>query len=212
MTGMLRVPRSRGALSGVLLVLLGIWGGLIAFVGPYFHYAYTPDTAWTYTTGRLWLEIVPAVAVIVGGLILGGSASRPVAIFGAWLAALSGAWFVVGGMLSTLWVTGGWAGHPVGVTNLHRVVEQIGFFAGLGVVIVFLAALALGRFTVLGARERMLAEEEAALDTPPAGAHAAGPVTEEVPAREVPASTATQPNTEVEETRVAGSAHDTTSA
>ena len=52
---MLRVPRSRGALSGALLVLLGIWGGLIAFVGPYFHYAYTPATAWTYTNGRLWV-------------------------------------------------------------------------------------------------------------------------------------------------------------
>jgi hypothetical protein len=45
MAGMLRVPRSRGALNGALLVLLGIWGGLIAFVGPYFHYAYTPDKA-----------------------------------------------------------------------------------------------------------------------------------------------------------------------
>ena len=32
MAGMLRVPRSRGALNGVLLVLLGLWGGLIAFV------------------------------------------------------------------------------------------------------------------------------------------------------------------------------------
>ena len=55
----LRVPRSRGALNGVLLVLLGLWGGLIAFVGPYFHYAYTPDQGFTYTTGRLWLEILP---------------------------------------------------------------------------------------------------------------------------------------------------------
>ena len=87
MAGMLRVPRSRGALTGALLVLLGIWGGLIAFVGPYFHYAYTPDKAWTYTTGRLWLEILPAAATVLGGLIVGGSRSRPVAIFGAWLAA-----------------------------------------------------------------------------------------------------------------------------
>jgi hypothetical protein len=95
MTGMLRVPRSRGALNGVLLVLLGIWGGLIAFVGPYFQYAYTPDKAFTYTTGRLWLEILPTAGTILGGLILGGTASRPVAIFGAWLAALSGGWFVL---------------------------------------------------------------------------------------------------------------------
>jgi len=43
-------------------------------------------------------------------------------------------------------------GTPVGGT-LTRVVEQIGFFAGLGVVIVFLAALALGRLSVVGIRD-----------------------------------------------------------
>jgi hypothetical protein len=186
MTGMLRVPRSRGALNGGLLVLLGIWGGLIAFVGPYFHYAYTPDKAFTYTTGRLWLEILPAAGAIVGGLILGGTASRPVAIFGAWLAALSGAWFVLGGQLSALWHTGGSAGVPVG-DNLHRVVEQIGFFTGLGLVIVFLAAVALGRFTVIGIRERTLAEAPAA-ETVPAGTLPARTVPAgEMPAGEIPA-------------------------
>jgi len=215
---MLRVPRSRGALNGVLLVLLGIWGGLIAFVGPYFHYAYTPDKAFTYTTGRLWLEILPAAGAVLGGLILGSTASRPVAIFGAWLAALSGAWFVLGSSLSSLWHTGGSAGQPVG-NNLHRVVEQIGFFTGLGLVIVFLAAVALGRFTVIGVRERTLAEppavetvpvervpEEvpAAETTRPVGAHARAP---EAETATVPASpvTTTPPNSEVEETRVAGS-------
>ena len=47
MNGILRVPRTRGVLSGLLLVLLGAWGALVPFVGPYFHYAYTPDTAWS---------------------------------------------------------------------------------------------------------------------------------------------------------------------
>lgn len=213
MTGMLRVPRSRGALNGALLVLLGIWGGLIAFVGPYFHYAYTPATAWTYTNGRLWLEILPAAGAIVGGLIVGGTASRPVAIFGAWLAALSGAWFVLGGTLSTLWTTGGGlaVGHPTGGT-LTRAVEQIGFFTGLGIVIVFLAAVALGRFTVIGVRERAVAEEPPPVlegDLKPSGAHARVPVTEET---RVPETTA--PNTEITQTRVAGAAdtRDTTSA
>jgi hypothetical protein len=165
MAGMLRVPRSRGALTGALLVLLGIWGGLIAFVGPYFHYAYTPDKAWTYTTGRLWLEILPAAATVLGGLIVGWSASRPAGLFGAWLAALAGAWFAVGGLLSTVWTIGGNAGQPVG-DNLHRVTEQIGFFTGLGVVIVFLAAVALGRFTVIGHRERLAAEAPAVEQVP----------------------------------------------
>ncbi len=211
MTGMLRVPRSRGALNGGLLVLLGIWGGLIAFVGPYFHYAYTPDNAFTYTTGRLWLEILPAAGAVVGGLILGGTASRPVAIFGAWLAALSGAWFVLGSQLSTLWHTGGSAGQPVG-DNLHRVVEQIGFFTGLGIVIVFLAAVALGRFTVIGHRERALAGAPAVETVPaaettrPVGTRARVPDTADTPTIPAAAVAATTPpNTEVEETRVAGS-------
>ncbi|HLI39080.1 MAG TPA: hypothetical protein VKV80_17330 [Streptosporangiaceae bacterium] len=154
MAGMLRVPRSRGALSGALLVLLGIWGAIIPFVGPYFGYAYTPDSAWTYTTGRLWLEILPGAAVFIGGLIVLSSAIRPFALAGAWLAALGGAWFLIGSQVSTLWTAGGTVaiGAPVGGT-FSRAVEQIGFFTGLGAVIVFLAALALGRFTVLGIRE-----------------------------------------------------------
>jgi hypothetical protein len=162
MTGMLRVPRSRGALSGILLVLLGAWGGLVPFVGPSFHYAYTPDTNWTYTSGRLWLEILPGAAALLGGLIVLTSRNRPVAIFGAWLAALSGAWFALGSVLSTLWTTGGAssAGTPVGGPTA-RVLEQVGFFTGLGAAIVFLAALALGRFTVFGVREAKLAEREA---------------------------------------------------
>lgn len=161
MTGMMRVPRSRGALSGVLLVLLGAWGGLIPFVGPHFHYAYTPDSTWAYTSGRLLLEILPGAATVLGGLIVLASKFRPAVLLGAWLAALSGAWFVTGGILSVLWATSGvtTAGTPVGGTTA-RVAEQIGFFAGLGVVIVFLAALALGRFTVIGIRETKIAERE----------------------------------------------------
>jgi hypothetical protein len=44
---------SRGRASGGLLMLLGAWGALVPFVGPYFGYAYTPDKAWAYTSGRL---------------------------------------------------------------------------------------------------------------------------------------------------------------
>ena len=160
MNGMLRVPRSRGALCGVLLVLLGAWGALVPFIGPYFHYAYTPDSAWTYTLGRLWLEILPGAGVFLGGLFTLGSSFRHSALFGAWLAALSGAWFVLGSLLRPLWhgtgSGGPSAGTPVGGTML-RMWEQVGFFTGLGVVIVLLAAVALGRFTVIGAREAAVA-------------------------------------------------------
>jgi hypothetical protein len=161
MTGILRVPRSRGALSGVLLILLGAWGALIPLVGPYFHYGYTPDTTWTVTSGRIWLEIVPGAAAFIGGLVVLTSSLRPVAMFGAWLAALSGAWFAVGTTLSPLWAKGTFAGSPTGGT-VHRVAEQIGFFTGLGVVIAFLAALVIGRLSVIGVRDARLAESREA--------------------------------------------------
>jgi hypothetical protein len=60
MAGMLGVPMRRGAIAGVLLVLLGAWGGLIAFIGPYFHCAYIPDRAWSYTTGGCGWRSFPA--------------------------------------------------------------------------------------------------------------------------------------------------------
>jgi hypothetical protein len=146
MAGMLQIRRSRGAASGFLLVLLGLWGALIPFIGPYFHYAYTPEGAWTYTTARLWLEVLPGAAVFVGGILLMIATGRHVALFGAILAAAAGAWFTLGTTLSPLWnnhVTLG--GSPAGSTVFMRVMEEIGFFSALGVVIVFVAGAALGR-------------------------------------------------------------------
>jgi hypothetical protein len=160
MTSMLQVPRSRGAVSGTLLVLLGVWGALIPLVGPYFHYAYTPDAAWTFTAGRIWLEIVPGAATFLGGIILLSSATRPMAMVGAELAAVAGAWFALGTVLSPIWPAASTLnpGSPAGNTVLMRQVEHLGFFTGLGVVIVFIAALALGRLTVVGVRDARLAD------------------------------------------------------
>jgi hypothetical protein len=146
MAGMLQMRRSRGAASGFLLVLLGAWGALIPFIGPYFHYAFTPDATWTYTTARLWLEILPGAAVFLGGLLLMIATGRHVALFGATLAAAAGAWFTLGTTLSPLWnnhVTLG--GSPASSTQFMRIMEQLGFFSALGVVIVFVAAAAWGR-------------------------------------------------------------------
>ncbi len=121
----LRVPRSRGAFSGLLLILLGIWGGLVPLVGPYLHYAYTPDKVWTITSGRAWLEFAPAAGAVVGGLMLLASRLRPLALIGATLAALSG------------------------------------FFTGLGAVIICAAAVAIGRLSVISARDTKMAERAA---------------------------------------------------
>ena len=178
MTAMMRVPRTRGAGSGVLLILLGAWGALIPFVGPYFHFAYTPDTAWAWTWGRFFLEIVPGVATVLGGLILMISAFRPVAMFGAALAAAGGAWFAVGSLLGPVWASYSTSGAAGGVPSvldpgqpaggpLHMVAEHLTFFTALGVVIVFVAAVAFGRLAIVGARDARLASgEEVAWDKP----------------------------------------------
>jgi hypothetical protein len=178
---MLQVPRSRGAVSGLLLVLLGLWGALIPLIGPYFHYAYTPDSAWTLTAGRVWLEIVPGVATFLGGMILLASASRLLAMFGAELAAAAGAWFALGMVIIPLWPAARTLdpGSPAGTTTVLRQLEHLGFYTGLGVVIVFVAALALGRLTVVGVRDAALAERGAPVPEPEpvaAGATTTGPI------------------------------------
>jgi hypothetical protein len=170
MTGMLRMRRSRGVASGTLLLLLGLWGGLIPFIGPYFHYAYTPDTAWTYNTARLWLEILPGAAVFLAGVLLIISVGRHIALFGAFLGAAAGAWFVLGTVLSPLWnhnVPLG--GTPVSGTLLMRIMEQIGFFTGLGVVVVLIAATAFGRILSLPAEVAPAPAATVAAETQPIG-------------------------------------------
>jgi hypothetical protein len=161
----MRVPRTRGALSGILLILLGLWGTLLPLVGPYFHYGFAPDDTWVYNTDRLQLSIAPGAAAALGGLILLFSANRVVGMFGGWLAALAGAWFAVGPILATLWNVPG-VGAPLGTGEGRHIAEQLAGFTGLGVVIVFLAALALGRFAVVGVRERRPDEPEPELEPP----------------------------------------------
>ena len=191
MTGTLRVRRSRGALSGVLLVLLGLWGAVIPFVGPYFRYAYTPDRAWDYTSGRLWLEVLPGAAVLLGGVVVLASRHRLIGVLAAWLAAAGGAWFAVGGLVAAHWTSLPSAGTPVG-GPARMVLEQIGFFTGLGALIAFLAGLAMGRFTVVSARDAAVA---APVVREPVVREPAEPVAAEEPTTEVPVTTP------VEETR-----------
>jgi hypothetical protein len=181
MAGMLQMRRSRGAASGFLLVLLGLWGALIPFIGPYFHYAYTPEVAWTYSTARLWLEILPGAAVFLGGILLMIATGRHVALFGAILAAAAGAWFTLGTILSPLWnnhVTLG--GSPASSTQFMRIMEQLGFFSALGLVIMFVAAAAFGRIMSVASGIRVV-ETAPAAETIPAE--------ERVPARTGPTLT-----------------------
>lgn len=148
----LSMPRSRGAVSGLLLVILGAWGALIPFVGPRFNFAYTPDREWAWSSARGWLEVLPGAATVLGGLLLIVAGNRVAAVLGGWLAVLAGAWFVVGGQFAPLLGIGS-AGDPVAATERKRAVLEVTYFSGLGALIIFVGGVALARTAVRLARD-----------------------------------------------------------
>jgi hypothetical protein len=158
--GTLHMPRSRGAVSGLLLLILGAWGALIPFIGPYFHFAYEPGQAWVWSTARGWLEVFPGVTTALGGFLLLTSGNRATAMFGGWLAGIAGAWFVVGRALAPTLRLGD-IGQPLAGTDAKRAVIEIAYFSGLGALIVFLGGAVLARVTIRTARDVELAHQAA---------------------------------------------------
>lgn len=144
-----------------MLVLLGAWGAIAPFIGPSFNFAFTPDKSWQWTAGRGWYEVLPGVVAFVGGLLLLFAAKRSVTLLGAWLGVLAGAWFIVGPPLSTQ-ISLGSIGHPQGSNSGLRIAEELAFFSGLGALILFFAAAAFGRLSVVTLRDVRSAERREA--------------------------------------------------
>src|SRR2546421_246967 len=153
------IRRSRGAVSGLAILLLGVWGALIPFVGPKVHYAFGSYASFHFTWARLWLDIMPGVAAVVGGALLVSAATRTRGVFGGWLAAAGGIWFAVGVPLSTLWQGAGNVGiGPALGGHIRQATEWVGFFYGLGAAIIALAAFSIGRFAVVAVGEARTTE------------------------------------------------------
>ena len=185
--GRMGMPRSRGAASGFLLLLLGLWGALIPFVGPYIDF--TPDNEWMGTTARVWLEVLPGAVTMVGGFLLLSSRNRFTGMLGGWLAVLAGAWFIVGRTVAGPLGIGD-AGAPVAATESKRVVLELAYFYGLGALIVFVGAIALGRLSIRSARDIRYTERSAMTTAEPPTTTRTEPapsddVTEIQPAQEV---------------------------
>lgn len=135
--------RMRTRLLGVLLVLLGAWGGIVAYVGPRFGYRMSPGAAWQWTTAHWELHAAPGAAVVVGGLLVTMAAPRLLARLGAMLALLAGFWFVVGPLFSSLWLgTGGET--QLASSSLNQAARPLGYHYGTGALIIAVAAYAWG--------------------------------------------------------------------
>jgi len=158
-----RTPRSRGAISGLFLVLLGAWGGIAPFAGPEFGFGYGPAGAWTQTTGRLYLSAVPGAVVVLTGFVVLITRSRWFGGLCAFVAALGGAWFIAGAPLvlllpASLRPAGLSAGTPIAATAARAALTGIGDYTGVGAAIVFFAALALGRLSITAFRDAQESE------------------------------------------------------
>jgi hypothetical protein len=141
-----RISRKTGAMTGFMLIVLGLWGGLVPLIGPYFGFAFGSHATWDLTMNRFWLDVLPGATVVLGGLMLLWSGHRLSGTVASWMAMAGGAWFAVGPAFSRLWEHGP---GPIGVPlfgHTRQTFELIGYFYGLGVVVMGLAAFALGRF------------------------------------------------------------------
>jgi Tfp pilus assembly protein PilV len=159
----MRLAPSRGALSGILLLVLGAWAALVPFFGPTLNLAYTPapNDTWHWTAARGWLEVLPGAVAFVGGVLLLMSTSRIVTIIGAWFGVAGGAWLVVGAPLAgVIHLNAGTPDPSLGTDN--RAVTALLFFYGIGAAIVFVGSLALGRVSVQSLRDVRAAERRVA--------------------------------------------------
>ena len=156
-----QIPRSRGGICGVILILLGLWGGLAPFVGPYFHFGFTPDATWHYDSGRLYYSIIPGGAALVGGVLVILTRNRGVGIAGGLLGTLGGAWFVAGSGFVTYVlkksISPGITIVPAGAQPLRSYLETISLFSGLGILLLVAGAIAIGRFSMVGAKDVAMA-------------------------------------------------------
>jgi hypothetical protein len=159
MAGTTQIPRSRGSISGLFLILLGAWAGLIPLVGPYLNYGFTPNKTWDLTQGRLYLSVIPGAAVLLAGLVILMTRSRGIGGFFAFVAALAGVWFIAGAAIVELLpaslgssIT---TGTPIGTTTQRVILTALGFYAGVGALILFFASLVLGRFSIAAHKDQL---------------------------------------------------------
>jgi hypothetical protein len=160
----------RAGWAGLLTVLLGAWGAIVAFVGPEFGYRATATGSWQWTTTNWLLHLVPgAVGVVAGLLILswapGWASARARGALGlaALLTVAAGAWFVIGPALWP-WFESSAAYGPASDAQTSFV-NQVGANLGPGILLAVLGGMALKTATTGSAGPELSPEQEPA---PPA--------------------------------------------
>lgn len=156
--GVMSIPRSRGAFSGMLLIIFGAWAALIPFIGPLFKYGYTPNKAWDWSSSKGWLEVLPGLVAVVAGVILIMTANRAMAQLAGWIAVAAGVWLIIGRDVAPFFHIAS-PGSPASSKTSLAALERIGLFSGIGALILATAALAVGRLSVRSVRDVRVAQK-----------------------------------------------------
>jgi hypothetical protein len=133
----------------VLMLLVGAWGGIVAFVGPTFGFSADGSSSWTWNLMHALLGVAPGAAACAGAVAAFGLIPRfargrgHIGAAGAGLlVALAGAWFVVG---PVAWpVLQRSAGVYVPASPLRELAYQVGYSLGPGVLLTLLGGITFG--------------------------------------------------------------------
>ena len=138
-------------LIGVIVLILGIWGALVPFVGPIFGYGMGGTAAWTWSESHVTLHLLPGLAAIAGAVLL--LRGRSVAQYlGATLAMAGGIWFVIAPTLHPLWAGSSMGAMRMGGSELSSALSGLGYHYGTGTLIAVFAAYALGSLSASASR------------------------------------------------------------
>lgn len=162
----MRYPLPVGAFALVAL-LVSAWGGLAPFVGPSFGFTGAGGGSFQWGLARALLSVAPAVAGILGALlILSASGSwrlrqgRSVMAVGGLVSTVAGAWFALGW---AAWIPLNSGSYLEVGSALRHFAYVVGLAVGPGVLLVACGALVFG-FLACASRWRLQEEE----DVPPA--------------------------------------------
>ena len=134
--------------AGFMTFLLGAWGGIVPFVAPLFGFSADGTGSWTWSLSHALLFLIPGAAGCLAGLVImiegltGGPARRMMLAFGGLLAAVCGAWLIVGPLT---WPVLEGRAFYVGAAPLRELAYWIGYSLGPGALLLAFGAFILGR-------------------------------------------------------------------
>lgn len=140
-------PARRAAMTGLLMMLTGAWGGAVAYFGPDIGLSPAGARSWQWTAAHTILSLAPGAAAVAGGLVvmfgsrlvLGGLQR-----LGALLTFGAGGWFVLGAAVYPVFygTPAPGYGHVAG-GPLMNLAAVAGYGAGVGIALCVLSGVAM---------------------------------------------------------------------